>query len=90
MNTLIKFWKISGKKYLFFLQFFCKIYLSLVAVYISQLARKIIDEDIFAKQPGTVLLYFALVLLTGVGVSCLYQYCVNEYTIKSHYTLNGF
>ena len=89
MNTLIKFWKISGKKYLFFLQFFCKIYLSLVAVYISQLARKIIDEDIFAKQPGTVLLYFALVLLTGVGVSCLYQYCVNEYTIELSYRLKN-
>ncbi len=89
MNTLIKFWKISGKKYLFFLQFFCKIYLSLVAVYISQLARKIIDEDIFAKQPGTVLLYFAVILLTGVGVSCLCQYCVNEYTIELSYRLKN-
>ena len=25
-NSLIKLWEISEKKYLFFLQFFCKIY----------------------------------------------------------------
>lgn len=60
-----------------------------MAVYISQLARKIIDEDIFAKQPGTVLLYFAVILLTGVGVSCLCQYCVNEYTIELSYRLKN-
>lgn len=88
-NSIIKLWKISGKKYLFFLQFFCKIYLSLVAVYISQLARKIIDEDIFAKQPGTVLLYFSVFLLAGIGVSYLYQYCINGYAIELSYRLKN-
>ncbi|MCM1224007.1 MAG: ABC transporter ATP-binding protein/permease [Lachnospiraceae bacterium] len=88
-NSLIKLWKISGKKYLFFLQFFCKIYLSLVAVYISQLARKIIDEDIFTKQPGTVLLYFTVLLLIGIGVSYLYQHCINGYAIELAYRLKN-
>lgn len=88
-NSLIKLWEISEKKYLFFLQFFCKIYLSLVAVYISQLARKIVDEDIFSTQPETVLLYFAVILLAGIGVSFLYQYCVNEYSIALSYRLKN-
>lgn len=89
MKTLLKFWKMSGKKHLFFLQFLCKLYLSFVAVYISQLAREIIDEDIFAKQPGTVLLYFAVILLAGIGVSWLYQYCVNGYSIALSYRLKN-
>lgn len=89
MNALIKLWKISGKKYLFFLQFFCKVYLSFVAVYVSQLARRIIDENIFTKQPGTVLLYFTVILLMGICVSCLYQYCVNEYSIALSYRLKN-
>jgi len=88
-NSLIRLWKISGKKPLFFLQFFCKIYLSLVAVYISQLARKIIDEDIFSKQPENVLLYFTVILLTGIGVSYLYQYCINGYSIALSYRLKN-
>lgn len=88
-SSFMQLWKISGKKYLFFLQFFCKVYLSLVAVYVSQLAREIIDEDIFLKQPGKVLLSFALILLTGIGVSCLYQYCVNEYAIGLTYRLKN-
>ena len=88
-NFLIKLWEISEKKYLFFLQFFCKIYLSLVAVYISQLARKIVDEDIFSKQPETVLLYFTVILFAGIGVSFLYQYCVNEYSIALSYRLKN-
>lgn len=88
-NSFINLWEISRKKYLFFLQFFCKIYLSLIAVYISQLARKIVDEDIFAKQLGNVLLYFTVFLLTGIGVSCLYQYCINEYAIALSYRLKN-
>ncbi len=88
-SSLFKLWVISDKKYLFFLQFFCKVYLSLAAIYISQLARKIVDKNIFLQQPKGVLLQFTCILLVGVFVSYLYQYCINGYAIALSYRLKN-
>lgn len=88
-SSLFKLWAVSDKKYLFFMQFFCKVYLSLAAIYVSQLARKIVDENIFVVQPKEVLLQFAVILLAGVGVSYLYMYCTNGYAIALSYKLKN-
>lgn len=74
---------------MFFLQFVFKIYLSLAAIYVSQLARKIVDENIFLEQPKTIILQFAVILLSGVGVSYLYQYCTNAYAVELSYRLKN-
>lgn len=61
----------------------------MAAIYVSQLARKIVDKNIFLQQPKEVLLQFALILLVGVGVSYLYQYCINGYAIALSYRLKN-
>ena len=88
-SSLLKLWAVSEKKYLFFMQLLCKIYLSLAAIYVSQLARKIVDENIFLVQPKEVLLQFTAILLAGVGISYLYQYCTNGYAIALSYHLKN-
>jgi len=88
-SALYKLWVASEKKYLFFMQFLCKLYLSLAAVYVSRLARKIVDENIFFVQPKEIILQFTVILLAGVGVSFLYMYCTNGYAIALSYRLKN-
>lgn len=88
-SALFKLWAVSEQKYMVFLQLAFKVYLSLAAIYVSQLARRIVDENVFLKQPVAILLQFAVILLLGVGVSYLYQYCTNTYSIGLSYRLRN-
>lgn len=88
-QSLIQIWRISEKKYYFFLQLIFKFMLGFVAIYISRIAQKMVDENAVQKQPAEILFQFLVILLISMVSGYFYQICKDNYAMELGYRLKN-
>lgn len=79
---MIRLWRNSRKKYLFFLEMLLNAYLAYVTVYVSQLAKDMIDSNINILARKDMVVIFAVVAVTGIAGSFLLEYVKNKYSLQ--------
>lgn len=87
--SILKLWKLSDKKYMFLLQVIMKVILSLSAIYVSQLARSIVDDDVFMNSPLKIAEEFAFVMIIGTIASFTFSYAKSAYSVRLSYRLKN-
>lgn len=65
---------------MFWTQMLMNTYLGFAAIYVSQLARAVVDENRFIEHPKSVIGEFLIIMILGMVASYLYQYCNQCYT----------
>ncbi len=81
-NNFFKLWKIANKKSLFFMQIIFSIGITIISIYISNVAKTIVDEDMANMKIISVLWIF--LSLTVIGM--LFHYLT--VIVQSSFTVN--
>lgn len=81
-ESLVKIWRIADHKVLFWGQIIMTMGLSVIAIYISNLAKNIVDSGIDDSRILTTLVYFVLIALIGVILNYLVVVVQSKFSVS--------
>lgn len=87
--SIVRIWKLSNHKYMFWLQIVIKIYLSFVAIYISRFARGVVEQGGFQENAGVAFAKFFVLVVFGIVASYCYEYFRTQYATEFAFDLRN-